>query len=481
MLMQWGQFLDHDLSLTHVDHDQRMDIVVPEGDLHFSGDIPFSRSVYDTSTGTGEVARQQTNVLSAFIDASQIYGSDAATAWSLRTGEGGRLKMAGEFLHMVDTSPDGIDNATFVSGDERAREQVGLTAMHTLFNREHNRLAAELEARFGKEKIGGLEPGDEGYAKALDEKVYQEARKLVGGMMQAITYNEFLPALLGSGVPGDYTGYDSSVNPGIANEFSSAAYRFGHSTLSDELWRLDASGKEIEAGHLALADAFFRPEYLLMTPQLGGVDAILRGLVAQRAQEVDPFLVDAVRNLLFAPPVDVGFDLAALNMQRGRDHGLASYTEMRRALFGDEDGFQDIDSWDDLDAVMMAGVSDMLQRVYKHVDDIDLWVGGLAEKHVNAGLLGETFSAIVSDQFSRLRAGDRFWYQNGMFEAEWLDYIGNSTLSQIIMRNTGISGLQANVFFVVPEPGMLLLLAIGLTGLRLGHARSKGLRLPGRH
>ena len=451
MLMQWGQFLDHDIDLTRAGGVESMPIAVTGdpvfGAIYTSGEMPFSRSVYDPATGTGAGnPRQQTNAVTAFIDASQIYGSSKEAADGLRYFSGGKLKMSDDMLHM--------EGGVFVSGDERAREQVGLTSMHTLFNREHNRLAAELEAQYRMlPDIDGITPGHMDYEKTLDEKVYQEARKLVGGMMQAITFNEFLPALLGGGAPGTYGGYDAGVNPGIANEFSTAAYRFGHSTLSSVLLRLDANGNEIAAGHLALRDAFFTPETVL-TDANGGIDPVLRGLVSQLGQEVDPFLVDDVRNLLFGP---MGFDLAALNMQRGRDHGLPSYNQMRATM-----GLTPYMSWDD--AVFMDGVKDLLMSVYTDINDIDLWIGGLAENHVNDGMLGELFSAIVGDQFSRLRDGDRFWYQNGMFETEWMEFIEGSTLSAIIMRNTGITGLQANVF-LVPEPAVLLLLSIGIAGM----------------
>ena len=450
MLMQWGQFLDHDIDLTRAGGVESMPIAVTGdpvfGAIYMSGEMPFSRSVYDPATGTGAGnPRQQTNAVTAFIDASQIYGSSKEAADGLRYFSGGKLKMSDDMLHM--------EGGVFVSGDERAREQVGLTSMHTLFNREHNRLAAELEAQYRMlPDIDGIAPGHMDYEKTLDEKVYQEARKLVGGMMQAITFNEFLPALLGGGAPGTYGGYDAGVNPGIANEFSTAAYRFGHSTLSSVLLRLDADGNEIAAGHLALRDAFFTPETVL-TAGNGGIDPILRGLVNQLGQEVDPFLVDDVRNLLFGP---MGFDLAALNMQRGRDHGLPSYNQMRATM-----GLTPYSNWGE--AVFMDGVKDLLMSIYTDINDIDLWIGGLAENHVNGGMLGELFSAIVGDQFSRLRDGDRFWYQNSMFETEWMEFIEGSTLSAIIMRNTGITGLQANVFFV-PEPGVLLL-SIGIAGM----------------
>jgi hypothetical protein len=204
-----------------------------------------------------------------------------------------------------------------------------------------------------------------------------------------------------------------------------------------------------------LAEAFFNPEYLF-AEEFGGIETVLRGLASQRGQEVDPFLVDDIRNLLFGP---VGFDLAALNMQRGRDHGLPGYAEMRRIMFGDK-----IDGWNDLGGIMMAGVADLLNDVYDDVDDVDLWVGGLAEAHVNGGMLGQLFSAIISGQFEFLRTGDRFWYQNDMFEETWMAFVESSTLSAIMARN-GVSGLQANVFFV-PVPATCLLVALGILLMR---------------
>lgn len=449
MLMQWGQFLDHDIDLTHTSKADPMPIVIPPGDTHFSGQMSFSRSVYDASTGV-DAPREQINAITAFIDASQIYGSDRTTADSLRSWTGGKLKMSGPaaapLLHMEMTERGPM----FVSGDERVNEQVGLTAMHTLFNREHNRLAEELATR---------NPGLD------DETLYQETRKLVGGIMQAITYNEFLPALLGDGAPGQYAGYDPTVNPGVANEFSTAAYRFGHSTLSSTLKRLDAQFEPVAAGPLPLEQAFFNPG-LLLDSSLGGIEAILRGLVRQRGQEVDPYLIGAVRNLLFANSEPSGFDLAALNIQRGRDHGLPGFNAMREAL-----GLGAYADWDD--AEFLPGIEQLLTAAYDDVDDIDLWIGGLAEAHVDGGMLGEVFSMIVRDQFERARDGDRFWYQNAMFEPEWIDYIERSTLSRVIARNTGISGLFANVFFV-PVPGGLALLAIGLIGFagRRRHQRA---------
>ncbi|MBT5050703.1 MAG: peroxiredoxin [Rhodospirillaceae bacterium] len=450
-LWQWGQFLDHDIDLTHTGAIPAP-IPIPTGDPVFD---PQGTGVqvmsFTRSEGSGS-PRQQANSITAFIDASNVYGSDAATANSLRAFSNGLMKVTasanGDLLPLVNT-PQG---PMFLAGDVRANEQSALTAMHTLFVREHNRLAGDIAA---------ANPG------FTDEQIYQEARKLVGAMIQSVTYNEFLPMILGNGAPGAYTGYDAGVNPGIANEFSTAAYRFGHSMLSETLLRLDENGDVIANGNLPLAQAFFNPSHIL-DPGNGGIEPILRGLSQQVAQEVDPQVIDAVRNLLFGPP-GFGFDLAALNMQRGRDHGLPSYNDLRAIILG-VDKFT---GWDDPDLNFLPGVKEALMAVYASIDDVDLWAGGLSESHVNDGMMGELFAAIMLDQFERLRVGDRFWYENGLFEQEWMDFILGSSLREIVMRNTGIGSMQVNAF-LVSAPESLALFGLGLTILALTRRRREG-------
>ncbi|NJL28758.1 MAG: hypothetical protein HC897_13140 [Thermoanaerobaculia bacterium] len=310
----------------------------------------------------------------------------------------------------------------FLAGDVRANEQVGLTAMHTLFVREHNYWAGEIAAE---------DPALD------DEAIYQRARAIVAAEMQAITYREFLPALLGRRTLAPYRGYRPDVDPGIANVFATAAYRFGHSMLSPELQRLDAGGRVIAAGNLALANAFFNPEEIAAQ----GIDPLLRGLATQRAQEIDNFLVDAVRNFLFGPPGAGGFDLASLNIQRGRDHGLPGYNQVRADY-----GLRRVRNFAEInrDPVVQAN----LAAVYPSVDDVDVWVGGLAERHRPGALVGETWQRILAEQFERLRDGDRFWYESYL-PADLVRVVERQTLARIIRRNTAIGGeLQADVFRV---------------------------------
>ena len=434
---QWGQFLDHDVDLTDGSAPpETAHIPVPAGDMYFDPDgtgtavIFFNRSVYNPETGISpEAPRQQLNEITGWIDASNVYGSDTERATELRTNDGtGKLKTSAGDLLPFNTA--GLPNAgggsasLFLAGDVRANEQVGLTAMHTLFVREHNRLANDIAAR---------------YPSLSGEEIYQRARRIVGAQMQVITYREFLPLLLGRRALGRYRGYEPGTDARIMNAFSSAAYRLGHSLLSPQLLRLDARGKPIQAGHLPLRDAFFAPDELTRG---GGIEPILRGLAAQACQQLDHLVIDDVRNFLFGQPGAGGFDLAALNIQRGRDHGLPGYNDTRAAFgLGRVANFAQISSDRD--------VQRRLASIYATVDDIDLWVGGLAEDHRRDAMVGETFYVILKYQFEVLRDGDRFWYEH-YFHGRELAEIRRTRLADIIRRNTEIAREIRNDVFRAP-------------------------------
>lgn len=425
-LWQWGQFVDHDISLTTT-LGQSAPITVPTGDPFFDPfgtgveEISFHRSQYHIGTGIdSKYPRQQMNMITHFIDASNVYGSDEARAIALRTNDGtGRLRISANNLLPFNT--DGLDNAGgvgpefFLAGDVRANEQVGLTAMHTLFVREHNRLAQQIAA--GDPALSG-------------EEVYLRARRFVGALMQVITYNEFLPALLGPAALAPYDGYDDLVSPSIINVFSTAAYRFGHSALSPNLLRLDAAGNPISFGNLPLRDAFFAPDRIVNE---GGIEPILRGLASQEMSRIDTELVDDVRNFLFGPPGSGGFDLASLNIQRGRDHGLPNFSYARYAR-----GMARITSFDEIGSD--PDVQARLASVYDSVDDVDPWVGSLAEDPINGGHVGPFLFHIITLQFEALRDGDSYWYELVLTPDEIVE-VESTTLADVIRRNTSI-GLE---------------------------------------
>ncbi len=424
MVWQWGQFLDHDIVLTHTtEPEQYLPIRVPKGDNYFDPnregghEIPFFRSEFRQNRPEDE-PREQVNSITSWIDASNVYGSDEATARSLRTLEGGRMKTSAGGLLPLD------DEGMFLAGDVRCNEQVCLISMHTLFVREHNRLA---------ENIAYV------YPYLSDEQVYQISRKWVAGMIQAITYNEFLPAVLGEDALTPYTGYKPWVFPNISNTFATAGYRFGHSMLAPEIWRMDNFGEKIADGNMKLRDAFFNPDEV----KHYGIDCFLKGLTEQHAQEIDTRIVTDVRCFLFGQPGDGGFDLAALNIQRGRDHGLGSLNSVRNRY-----GLPLYESFEEISDDPATLWS--LTRAYDSVDDIDPWIGMLSEKHVPGASVGSTLFYLMKQRFEILRDSDRFWYERD-FTGASLEYIRNTRLTNVIYRNSGVRNVYPNSFYIGPH------------------------------
>lgn len=438
---QWGQFIDHDIDLTDGSADEPQNIAVPIGDPYFdpastgTAVIPFNRALYDPDTGTdANNVRQQENEITSWIDGSMVYGSNDERAAALRQGDDSPFLATsnGNFLPFNST---GLTNANgpvpdptslFLAGDIRANEQVGLTSMHTLFVREHNRIARQLRQE---------QPDTSA------EMIFQAARRLVVAQIQIITFNEHLPALIGANAIPQYRGYDSSINPTIYNEFSAASYRLGHSMVSDQILRIGADGQAIDDGALTLSEAFFSAPQVLQSEN--DFEAILRGLGSQIHQSIDVKVIHTLRNLLFGAPGSGGLDLTALNIQRGRDHGLPSYNDMRIAM-----GLRAAGSFESITDDVQLQQS--LRDAYGDVSKIDLWVGGLAETPLidQGSQLGELFQAITVKQFSDLRDGDRFWYENYLTQDE-LDFVSGVTLARVIRNNTSIGNeLQDDVFYV---------------------------------
>lgn len=434
-IWQWGQFMDHDIDLTD-GAEESADIIVPEGDPDFDPSstggvvIPFNRALFDSSTGTdASNPREQENEITSWIDGSMVYGSDDERNAALRVAGTPFLKVSNG--NMLPFNTDSLTNANgfvtdptslFLAGDIRANEQLGLTVMHTLFVREHNRLA---------ERFLNDDPN------VGADAIYERARRLVIAKIQIITFDEWLPALVGPNAIPAYSGYDDTVNPTVFNEFSVAAFRLGHSMLNAQLLRLDVDGNEISDGHVALRDAFFTGASILTQEE--DLDPILRGLATQLHQEIDAKVVDDIRNFLFGMPGSGGLDLASLNIQRGRDHGVPGYNDMREAM-----GLTRITQFGEITSD--TELADALFDTYGDVNSIDLWVGGLSEDAVAGSQLGELFQAIIVRQFTALRDGDRFWWENDL-SADERDRVRDTTLAEVIRDNTGIGNeIQDNVF-----------------------------------
>lgn len=442
----FGQFIDHDITLVDNHPVERLDIPVPAFDAFFdplgtgTQVIPMRRAMYDPATGLEpDNPRAQINEITAWIDGSNIYGSSESRARWLRTGIQGKLKISsggllpfntttGQFSDPIDLEAPFMDSGGrpqkhFVAGDIRANEQPTLTALHTLFVREHNRLC---------DTLATSNPD------WTDEQLFQHARRMVIGFIQVIAFEEWLPAL---GVQLDhYSGYDVSVKPNIMSVFAAAAFRFGHSLIDSEITRLSANGGPFVLGNVPLRDAFFNPSILLNE---GGLRPLLRGMAVKRQQALDTKVVHDLRNFLFGPPGASGLDLVALNINRGRDCGLADYNTIRADM-----GLAKVSTFNEItaDPVLHNNLLDL----YETVDDIDPWVGMLAEEHLSGAAVGETIATILKRQFESLRDGDRFYYENDpALSADEVTTIGQTRLSHIIRRNTDIDTFQEEAFFVV--------------------------------
>ncbi|MGK7944176.1 MAG: peroxidase family protein, partial [Microcystaceae cyanobacterium] len=475
---------DHDLDLNEPEADapsrnisvNQIDIATGQADpLYSPFGIPFTPNSVIEGTGT-DLANpaQHSNKITSYLDGSVIYGSSQTTADALRTFSEGKLKMQtvnGEHLLPFITEADVPvsnplnlpESQLFASGDQRVNEQVSLIAIHTVMAREHNRLATEIKARLGEGEPELVQAFTES-GLSEDEFIYQSARKVVGAQIQIITYDEFLPLLVGDHGLTAYQGYDDTINASVSEEFANAAYRFGHTTLSSSLLRVDNDYQVLDS--ISLVDAFFNTQDILDN----GIDELLLGLAYQESQAFDPFLVDEVRNFLF-PAASGGSDLASVNIERGRDVGLGSLNEVRIGL-----GLSPYSSFAEISTNPI--IVDRLSTIYDSVDDIDLWLGGLAENPYNPyGILGETFAIIIKEQFTRLRDGDRFFYLNDLEALRLLDPdIESTTLSQIIVNNSTVTAIQSDAFrsTSVPESSSVIsLLSLGFLGLIFSFSRSK--------
>lgn len=480
MVMQWGQFLDHDLdhslpavsseSWDGVDCKKTCDFQPPCFPMEVPLDDPrvtnrrcidFVRSSSTCGSGITSVffgkiqPREQINQLTAFIDASQVYGyadqfSRDLRNVSLEGEDNGYLREGVHFPNQKSLLPfasptDGIDcrrnleESTvncFTAGDVRVNEQSGLLSMHTIWMREHNRIVKLFN------EINPHWPG---------EQIYQEARKIVGAMMQHITLN-WLKHVIGSegiNMLGDYHGYNSNINPSISNEFATAAFRFGHTLINPILHRLDYKFEPIEQGHLPLRNAFFAPWRVVYE---GGVDPLLRGLFTMPAKIKRPeqMLNSELTEHLFTVAHAVSLDLAAMNVQRGRDHALQSYMAYRKLC-----NLTTSTTFEGLNDITDQHVREKLQKLYGHPENIDLFVGGILEDVMPGARIGPLFRCIIVDQFKRLRDGDRFWYENpSVFKPEQLAQIKQTSLARVLCDNgDNITRITHDVFTLPSHQG----------------------------
>ncbi|KAM6902517.1 eosinophil peroxidase [Xenentodon cancila] len=486
MVTLFGQWNDHDLTFTPfspsirsfsngVNCDESCEhtepcipIPIPPGDPRLPSRpdscMPAFRSA--PACGTGYSAynfggepnkREQINSLTAFLDLGQVYGSEEKLALDLRnlSSDAGLLRVNTEFrdngrellpfhslqVQMCATRRKITNETTarevpcFIAGDARVDENIALTSIHTLFMREHNRLARALKR---------LNPHWD------SETLYQEARKIMGAYTQVFVFRDYLPHIVGNDAMrrqlGRYPGYDPNVDPRISNVFATAAYRFAHLAIQPALSRLDANYREHpQFPSVPLYKAFFTPWRIIFE---GGIDPLLRGLVGHPAKlnTQDHMMVDAIREKLFQFVQHLALDLGSLNMQRGRDHGLPGYNAWRKFC-----GLSQPKNQTELGQVLgNNNLARQLLDLYGTPDNIDAWLGGVAEPFVQGGRVGPLFACLIANQFQKIRQGDRLWHEKqGVFTPSQRAALSSVRLSRIICDNTGITSIPSDAFSLV--------------------------------
>jgi len=529
----WGQFLDHTFGLA-AGGNETADIPFNATDPMeaFSdtlGVIPFTRDAAAPGTGTTN-ARQATNTINSYLDASAVYGSDLQREEWLRDGSvdnnatnnAATLMLPGGYLPRrtargnpatapvmaVDGRLLANPNNAMVAGDVRANENIALTATQTLFAREHNRIASLLPS-----SLSG-------------EDRFQIARRIVIAEQQYITYNEFLPAM-GVTLPA-YSGYNPNVNTTLSTEFATVGYR-AHSQIHGEFGfvvptsrytnaQLDAfraMGIEVTvtggttALSIPLNVAFFNPD---LVPSLG-LGPFL-GALAESQYNNDSMIDNQLRSVLFQVPVSGNpdcldgptlpdcftgvVDLGAIDIERSRDHGEPTYNQLRQAyglapktsftaITGESsesfpadpvltrgNEINDPQSLDFLSTADINGtatvvgdadgstagvrrttVAARLKAIYGDPNNMDGFVGMMAERHLPGTELGELQTAIWRRQFQALRDGDRFFYGNDQGLSTILSTYGidfHTSLAQVIARNTDLPSADINPnVFLVPD------------------------------
>ncbi|XP_063594503.1 peroxidase-like [Penaeus indicus] len=346
--------------------------------------------------------REQMNVATAYLDASTVYGSDQHTINSRRTFNKGHLH--------VTVTGESVDSQYLISQKTGALVKV----IYHMFTRYHNNIADRLKNT---------------NVHWDDEKLFQESRRIVVAQLQQVVYNEYLPKVLGPQAMTEHqltplTGaqrredYSASKTIATSSEFETASLHLSQSQSPDQLELVDSSGKvtEIDMSSATLGESL----------ELAPAD-VLRSVSWQDAGTLT-FTKEITATLSGEA---VGIDLLALNIQRGREHGLAGYTAVQAAC-----KINDINTFADLSNSMDQNVIDRLKSVYNDVRDIDLLIGGAFERPVPDGELGPTLTCVLAEQFSRIRQADRYWYETHVddtkFDDDQLKALHSTTLAAIM-------------------------------------------------
>nr|XP_023394848.1 LOW QUALITY PROTEIN: dual oxidase 2 [Loxodonta africana] len=416
-----------------------------------AGDVvlPFQRSRWDPETGRSPSnPRDLTNQVTGWLDGSAIYGSSHSRSDALRSFSGGQLASGPDPAFPRDAQDSRLmwvapDPATgqrgprglYDFGAERGNREPFLQALGLLWFRYHNlwaqRLARE-HPRWG------------------DEELFQHARKRVIATYQNIALYEWLPSFL-QNTPPEYAGYRPFLDPSISPEFLVASEQFFSTMVPPGVYMRNASchfqkvpNNDFDSSPaLRVCNSYWIRE----NPSLNSAEAVnqlLLGMASQISELEDRIVVEDLRNYWPGPGKFSRTDYVASSIQRGRDMGLPSYIQALLAL-----GLETPRNWSDLNPNVESQVLEATAALYSQdLSRLELLPGGLLESHGDPGPL---FSAIVLNQFVRLRDGDRYWFENtrnGLFSTEEIAEIRNTTLRDVLVAVTSVDpgALQPNVF-----------------------------------
>lgn len=425
LMIFFGQFIDHELAATppeEIDEERQAPIPHPGSDKMMSftrsGILRFDYAKCCKEYSTDRMwKRGPFNTLTSFIDGGAIYGSDNLRAIALRSFKHGELLLKqreGELnlpvnnnkdlVFHLENESDGREKTLFAAGDGRANENPFLLSIHTLFAREHNRVCRLIRKWTSTRRSRKV---------TKDEWIYHQARLIVIAELQSITFNEFVPAMLGKDALGTHDGYDPSVDARLSTSHAAFAYRWGHSGVPETFDIKTRKGKTVR---WSLKDIFFGTKLF----DSHGLDNIILAAMNTPASNIDLKISDSLRDFLFNPNEQGILDLVALNIQRSRDLGIPSYKALQK-IFKTGKGLENIHS----------DLGRKLLDVYGDEENIDAFVGSLAETAQEGSLLGPLLHAINADQFKRLRDGDRFYYEN----INWHPYVVDMPLVQKIREH----------------------------------------------
>ena len=394
----------------------------------------------------------------------------------------------------------------YITGDGRGNENLALTAIHSVFHSEHNRLVDQVkQVVLDSADLAFLNqwlitpivalPTTPASIAALQwngERLFQAARLPNEMQYQHLVFEEFGRKLLPS--LEIFSGYNSTVDPAIMSEFANVVYRFGHSMLNDTVDRIDpGTGVSLP---MRLIDAFLNPVAFQQSGAgtKAAVGTIANGMVQQVGNEIDEFLTESLRNNLVGLPLDLG----ALNLARGRDTGIPGLNGARRLFFADtgNPALQPYTSWSDFGlnikhpeslanfiaaygthATIVAATTDAARRAAAEalvngalagnldaqnfldatgiyaggslggLENVDFWIGGLAEKlQPFGGMLGSCFAYVFGTQMLSLQNHDRFYYLSRTAGLNILTQLEEQSFGDIVSRNSTAVHLPGDVF-----------------------------------